>query len=70
MVMMLVLLELNTVALVTSVPFSVAVNVTDVVVEMLMGEAGLEVIVSWFDGPAVRLIVPETTAPLEDCVAA
>jgi hypothetical protein len=63
-------LDVNVVELVTSVPFSVAVNVTDVVADMLIGDAGFELTVRVEDCPTVNVIVPETVVPSEETVAA
>jgi hypothetical protein len=73
MLMMAELLEVNVVEVVTSVVFSIAVKVTVVFVPwapMLMGVAGFEVTVRVVELPAVMVIVPVTTVPLEDCAAA
>jgi hypothetical protein len=68
--MMVGSLDVNVVELVTSVPFKVAVNVTDVFVAILIGDAGFELMVSVEDCPTVSVMVPETVDPSDDTVAA
>ena len=72
--MTLELLEVNDVFDVTSVPFRVAVNVTVEVPApaMLIGLAGVEVMVRVpvADWPMVKVMVPETTLPSDDCAEA
>ena len=73
MLMMFELLEVNTVEPVTFAPFKAAAKLTEdplPTAAMLIGEVGLEVIVRDDDEPAVIVIVPETTNPLEDASAA
>jgi hypothetical protein len=73
MLMMAELLDVNVVELVTGFPFNVAVNETGVFigfVARLIVVPKLEVMVSEVDWPTVRVMVPETTEPLEDCAAA
>src|SRR5215468_4999783 len=72
MLMMEVLLEVNVVEPVTSLPFKEDAKLMGVppCVVMLTGEDGLEVMVSCVEVPAVSEIVPETTVPWDDCAAA
>ena len=70
MLMMELLLDENDVELVTLLPFKVAAKVTVAPVPpaaaMLIGLAGLEVIVRVEDEPAVSVRVPVTTVPFDD----
>jgi hypothetical protein len=69
MLMIAELLEVNVVFAVTLVPFSVAEKVTVDpvgVVVRLIGVEGLDVIVRFEDAPAVIVMLPEITVPLED----